>query len=145
MIGQLLEFIKELGFCKIEEFRYNLGLDLEISDKLKKKLFSIKNLKFKTETKTLYLEQLIFLKNRSDLICLIKNTKEGVVVCNLIKSYHVIKSDLLDLVKYTEKDRILILIKSKKISSLCIFSYNSDNYISVSDDSMISWYSENKQ
>nr|UXY88360.1 hypothetical protein Cry52Nrm2_p169 [Cryptomonas curvata] len=140
MIKRLIEFIKEHENCSTEVFRYELGIEYEISDKLIKILLSIKNIIFQTESRRMKLEYVEILRNKSDLICFIKNSTEGITIYNLIDSYLNVKLDLIDLVKYKEKDRILILIKGKSCLELTLFPFNNINYIGISSENIVSWY-----
>lgn len=140
MIKRNIEFIKEHANCSTEVFRYEIGIEYEISDKLIKSLTSIKNIKFQTESRIVKLEYIEILRNKSDLICFIKSSTEGITICNLIDSYLNVKLDLIDLVKYKEKDRILILIKGKSCLDLTLFPFNNLNYISISSENIVSWY-----
>ena len=140
MIKKLIEFIKEHKNCNTELFRYELGIEYEISDKLIKKLLSIKNISFQTANRRVDLEYIEILRNKSDLICFIKSSTEGISICNLIDSYLNAKLDLIDLVKYKEKDRILILIKGKSYLELTLFPFNNINYIGISSENIVSWY-----
>jgi hypothetical protein len=140
MIKRLLDFIKEHENCNTEVFRYELGIEYEISDKSIKSLLSIKNIKFQNEGRKVNLEYIEIIRNKSDLICFIKSSTEGITICNLIDSYLNVKLDLIDLVKYKEKDRILILIKGKTCLELTLFPFNNINYIGISSENIVSWY-----
>ena len=140
MIKRVREYIKEKENCSTEILRYELGIEYEISDKLIKSLLSIKNINLQTQSRRVSLEYVEILRNKSDLICFIKNSTEGITIYNLIDSYLNVKLDLIDLVKYKEKDRILILIKGKSCLELTLFPFNNINYIGISSENIVSWY-----
>jgi hypothetical protein len=140
MNKRFMEYIKEHKNCTTEDFRYELGIEFEVSDKLITSLLSIKNLKFQPENRKVALEEIEILRNKSDLICFVKNSTEGISIYDLIDSYLNIKLDLIDLVKYKEKDRILIIIKGKSCFELTLFPFNNINYIGISIENIVSWY-----
>jgi hypothetical protein len=140
MNKQTIELISELENSNTEDFRYYIGIDFELSDKSKKNLIKTKNINFKSKPKVFKTKYINFLKNKSDLISLIKNSIEGLTVNNLTRCYSNIKKDLLDLVKFKEKSRIIIMIKGKTITSLSIFPYSLQNYIPFTLDNILSWY-----
>ena len=140
MNNNIVQFVKRFDECKTEDLRYYLGFDYEISDKIKKKILFNKNIKFHKENRIFTLKELELIKTKSDLIFLIKNSNEGIAIYNLVNSYPLFKNDLIDLVKYKEKDRILIIIKGKTCLNLNLFAYNNTNYVSVSNENLISWH-----
>nr|UXY87363.1 hypothetical protein 1634Bnrm2_p163 [Cryptomonas sp.] len=142
------DFIHKKGKCDSEDLRYECGFETEISEKIKKKFISLKKIKLNRFYKNYKVEYLDYLKNKSDIITLIKSTPDGFFVDNLLKSYPNIKTDLLDLVSHKEKDRKVIIIKGRYITDLLMFPYDSINYISTSEENVISWhkyYSSNQK
>ena len=122
-----------------EILRFSECLDIEISDKNKKKnpnndIFSFQNKKNK-----------IFgppsiLKDKSDLVLFINSLKKGFLVKYLLKSYHKIKEDLLQIVKYKNKDRLLILIKGKNIEELFLFPFKSKYWLKICSKLILNWH-----
>jgi hypothetical protein len=122
-----------------EILRFSECLDIEISDKNKKKnpnndIFSFPNKKNK-----------IFgppniLKDKADLVLFINSLKKGFLVKYLLKSYHKIKEDLLEIVKYKNKDRLLILIKGKNIEELFLFPFKSKYWLKICSKLILNWH-----
>lgn len=107
-----------------ETLRFTDGIDIEISDKIKKKpcyLFESVNVFGKENANILGNS---FLREKSDLINLIDSSNKGISIKYLLNSYVNIKEDLLDIVKYKEKERILILIKGRDLENLTIYPFN---------------------
>jgi hypothetical protein len=122
-----------------EILRFSECSDIEISDKNKKKnpnndIFSFQNKKNK-----------IFgppniLKDKADLVLFINSLKKGFLVKYLLKSYHKIKEDLLEIVKYKNKDRLLILIKGKNIEELFLFPFKSKYWLKICSKLILNWH-----
>jgi len=105
-----------------EILRFSECLDIEVSDKNKKKIpnndiFGFQNKKNKNFSPS------DILKDKADLVLFINSLKKGISAKYLLKSYHKIKEDLLEIVKYKNKDRLLILIKGKNIEELFLFPF----------------------
>lgn len=130
-------FKKKLG---PEEYRFIEKVDINISDKIKKK----SNLFYSTDqsfTKNFENQQgSRILENKSNLISLINSSEQGISVKFLLKSYTNIKDDLIDIVKYREKNRILILIKGKNSGELIIYPFYSKFWIKVSNKLIWKWH-----
>ncbi|AEA38941.1 hypothetical protein CPARA_2gp283 (nucleomorph) [Cryptomonas paramecium] len=139
MIRKITSLVKKANLCHLENIRYNLNLNLEICDKSKKKIFSNQNFVFKLKNKILTFKQQKTIESKTNLIYAIKNSTESIHVSDVIKNYFNIKLDLLSLVKYTEKERILILIKKKNFQNLLIFPHGR-NYIFASTEDLINWH-----
>nr|UXY86877.1 hypothetical protein CparaKRNrm2_p097 [Cryptomonas paramecium] len=139
MIRKITGLVKKTNSCHLEDVRYNLNLNLEICDKSKKKIFLNQNFIFQFKTKILAFKQQKTIENKISLIHTIKNSTECIHVSDIVKNYFNIKLDLLSLVKYTEKERILILIKKKNFQNLLIFSHGK-NYIFTSIEDLINWH-----
>jgi hypothetical protein len=125
----------------LESFRFTEKIDTNISDKItKKNKFSYKywvNSFTKNQTKGMGIKGL---KNKSALIKLITSFEKGVSVKLLLRSYPNIKNDLLDIVKYRERNRILILIKGKDSGELLIFPFHAKFWIKICNKLILQWH-----
>nr|UXY87858.1 hypothetical protein CcurKRNrm2_p168 [Cryptomonas curvata] len=140
MIKNILNYVKKSKHCFSEDLRYELGIDLEISDKLKKKTFSFKNLSYKKEERTFKFTCIESLKTKSDLVLLIKNSLQGINISSFFRCYNNIKNDLIDLIKFNGTDRILIILKGKSYFNLMLFYYNNLNYIPITNTDILRWH-----
>jgi hypothetical protein len=140
MIKNIINYVKKLQQCISEDLRYELGTDFETTDIIKKKIFSSKYLNLKKEKNKLNFFFIELIKNKSDLIYLIKNSFQGINILNLFNCYINIKNDLIDLIKFNGKDRFLILIKGKYYINLMLFYYSNLNYISNTTDDSLRWH-----
>ncbi len=123
-----------------ETIRYSSGIDVEISDKLKKKYQksnNISNLRIKDEQNYTIFQSL---KGRSDLIILINSLKKGILIKKLLKSYSKVKDDLMDLITYNGKKRVIILIKSKNMKNLKIFPFFEKFWVQNSKQLISTWH-----
>jgi len=123
-----------------EYLRFIEGVDIDISDKkTKKKSILINSSDFftkKINTST----NLNPVKGRMGLISLINSLQKLISAKNLLKNYPQIKEDLIDIVQFKEKDRILILIKGKNIGDLLIFPFSPKFWIKSCTSVIISWH-----
>ena len=87
-----------------------------------------------------YIESINSLKGKSDLLSLIDPLEKGILVQSLLKSYSSIKKDLIDIVKYKDKNRILIMINGKNVRDLTIYSFKSQYLIKNCESLIIPWY-----
>jgi hypothetical protein len=122
-----------------EILRFSECLDIEISDKNKKKnpnidIFGFQNKKNKN------FDPSNILKDKADLVLFINSLKKGISVKYLLKSYHKIKEDLLEIVKYKNKDRLLILIKGKNIEELFLFPFKSKYWLKNCSKLILNWH-----
>lgn len=118
-----------------EFIRFSENLDIEVSDKKKKHSFSTFSLK-----KNLNSTILNSLKHKTDLIILINSLQRAMTIKYLLKSYLKIKDDLLEIVKYKNKDRILILIKGKNIEDLLIYPFKPRFWIKNYYNLILAWH-----
>ena len=122
-----------------EILRFSECLDIEISDKNKKKIpnndiFGFQNKKNKNFSPS------NILKDKDDLVLFINSLKKGISVKYLLKSYHKIKEDLIEIVKYKNKDRLLILIKGKNIEELFLFPFKSKYWLKNCSKLILNWH-----
>jgi len=124
----------------IEYLRFIEGIDIVISDKrMKKKSNLIDSSNFftkKINTST----NLSPVKGRMGLISLINSLQKLTSAKNLLKCYPQMREDLIDIVQFKEKDRILILIKGKNIGDLLIFPFSPKFWIKSCTSVIMSWH-----
>ena len=122
-----------------EIFRFSVGIDTEISDNLmfKYPFFKIYN---ELKRKKYCFSGINSIKGKSDLLSLIDPLEKGILVQSLLKSYSSIKKDLIDIVKYKDKNRILIMINGRNVRDLTIYSFKSQYLIKNCDSLIIPWY-----
>ena len=124
-----------------ESFRFMEKIDTNISDRItKKNKFSFKyriGSFTKNQIKGVGIKEL---KNKSNLMKLITSFEKGISVKLLLRSYPNIKEDLLDIVKYREKNRILILIKGKDLGELLIFPFHAKFWIKICNKLILQWH-----
>lgn len=118
-----------------EFVRFLENFDTEVSDKKKKHNFSAFSMK-----KNLNFTILNSLKRKMDLILLINSLQKAMTVKYLLKSYLKIKEDLLEIVKYKNKDRILILIKGKNIEEILIYPFKARFWIKNYHNLILAWH-----
>jgi hypothetical protein len=124
----------------LEIIRYSSGLDLEISDKSKKKYQkpnNISNLLIKGGQNYTVFQSL---KGRTELILLINSLKKGILIKMLLKSYSKIKEDLMDIITLGGKKRVIILLKSKNMKNLKIFPFFEKYWIQNSKQLISTWH-----
>jgi hypothetical protein len=124
----------------LETIRYSSGLDLEISDKSKKKYQkpnNISNLLIKGGQNYTVFQSL---KGRTELILLINSLKKGILIKMLLKSYNKIKEDLMDIITLSGKKRVIILLKSKNMKNLKIFPFFEKYWIQNSKQLISTWH-----
>jgi len=109
-------------------------------DKINKKKSSLIEISKSSIKKSNVFTSFDSLKCRVDLISLLNSLQKRLSVKNLLKSYTKIRKDLLDIAKYKEKDRILILVKGKNIEDLFIFPFRSDFWIKNSTKLIMTWH-----
>jgi hypothetical protein len=124
-----------------EEFRSEFGIDWEIDDKKLKKIRKNFDIKLENEKKKYFLKKKHFLKNKFDVNELIKNSNEGLDVDCLLSGYNKIQKDLLEIVKFSGKQRKLIILKGKYTFQLNIFPFQNIYWIFVSKKTIQFWHS----
>jgi hypothetical protein len=141
MLTEIINFINEFEHCTSEDFRYNLSLEIETNDKLKKKIISLKSYNFTYESRIFKVEPLTNLRNKSDLLYLIKSSNEIISISSLFPHYKfsLLKKDLLELVKFKHKERFFFLYRNKKNSRLFLFRYK-QYFLSISIENILCWY-----
>jgi hypothetical protein len=141
MLTEIINFINEFENCTSEDFRYNLSLEVETNDKLKKKITSLKSYNFTYQSRIFKVEPLKNLRNKSDLLYFIKNSNEIISISSLFFHYKfsLLKKDLFELVKFKQKERFFFLYKNKKNSRLFLFRYN-QYFLAISIENILLWY-----
>jgi hypothetical protein len=122
-----------------EVFRFSKGIDIEISDKTKRtfSFFEIPMYSFEENKKNTNLR---LLNGKADLILFFTTLQKGILVKCLLKVYPKVKEDLIDIVKYKEKDRMLILIKGSKIEDLLLYSFNPKYWLKICSKIIYAWH-----
>ena len=113
----------------LESFRIFNGNDLDISDKTKKKhqkLHNISNISFKNGQNSLLFHSL---NGKTGLLLLINSLKKGIPIKKLLKTYPTIRKDLMDIVTYNGKKRVIILLKGKHIKNLQIYPFTAKFWV----------------
>jgi len=129
------------GLESTENLRSSNGLDLEISDRFIFKIGSVPKIKFYPSNRTFCSENFEYLKNKSDLIGLIKVSNEGVFLGSIISTYGEIKADLIDIVKFKGKERKVILLKGKNFNDISLFPFEENHWIPISQETINFWHS----
>lgn len=129
------------GSESTENLRSRNGFDLEISDRFIFKIGSVPKIKFFPSNRTFCSENFDYLKNKADLVSLIKVSTDGIFLGNIISTYGEIKADLIDIVKFKGKERKIILLKGKTVNDLSLFPFEEDHWIPVSQETINFWHS----
>jgi hypothetical protein len=124
----------------LETIRYSSGIDLEISDKAKKEYQSPNNISNLVNKGGQNYTIFQSLKGRTDLILLINSLKRGIPIKKFLKSYFKVKEDLMDIITYNGKKRVVILLKSKNIKNLKIFPFLEKFWIQNSQQLISTWH-----
>jgi hypothetical protein len=146
MLTDIINYINEFENCTSEDFRYNLSLEIETNDKLKKKIISLKSYNFTYQSRIFKVEPLKNLRNKSDLLYFIKSSNEIISISSLFFHYKfsLLKKDLLELVKFKQKERFFFLFRNKKTSRLFLLRYN-QYFLSISIENILFWYEIGKK
>ncbi|AFP65576.1 hypothetical protein CMESO_424 (nucleomorph) [Chroomonas mesostigmatica CCMP1168] len=128
------------GSANKEIFRMKTKVDFDIDDQFKKKIHLDSNVKYDLESQTYVVSQTDYPKNLSETIFLIKRCTGGLYIRNFLNSYRKIKTDLLNLATYTGKYRKIIILRGTYDYQLTVFSFENENWIFISDETIRLWH-----
>ena len=124
----------------LESLRIFNGRDLDISDKIKKKHHKSRNIStisFKNGKNSLLFHSL---NGKTGLLLLINSLKKGISVKKLLNTYPTIRKDLMDIVTYNGKKRVILLLKGKNIKNLRIYPFIAKFWVQNSVKLISTWH-----
>lgn len=124
-----------------EKIRILSSFDLECNDRLKIFFFFSSDYRLCKRNRLIFKKKKNFVKNKLDIFTLIKKSKKGIKIQDLLSSYEEVNDDLLDLVKISGRNRKLIILKGLSSLQLSIFFLDPSNWIVVSNKTVERWHS----